>query len=69
MKEIALDVQGMSCGHCVHAVQQALTELAGVEVRHVAIGSATIAIDPGRTTIGAVIDAVGDAGYEAQERA
>lgn len=69
MKEISLDVQGMSCGHCVSAVQQALTGLAGVEVRHVAIGSATIAIDPGQTTIGAVIDAVGDAGYEAQERA
>ena len=30
MKRIDLKVDGMSCGHCVHAVTEALTALPGV---------------------------------------
>ena len=29
----ALEIQGMSCGHCIKAVTLALQELPGVEVR------------------------------------
>ena len=37
-----LNVEGMSCGHCVMAVKEALGRVADVQVEHVEIGSATI---------------------------
>ena len=69
MKQVKLDVTGMSCGHCVHAVKNALAGIDGVKVEAVSIGKATVSIDDGRVTIGALIDAVADAGYEAAEAA
>ncbi len=65
MEQIALDVRGMSCGHCVKAVTTALTEIKGVDVKSVSIGSATVALDPSRASLGDVIDALSEAGYEA----
>jgi len=31
MKDITLKVQGMSCGHCVNAIEESVGQLAGVE--------------------------------------
>lgn len=67
MEKAKLKVAGMSCGHCVKAVQQALAGVDGATLEQVAIGSATVTFDPARTNIGALIDAVSDAGYEAHE--
>ncbi len=69
MEQVTLKIDGMSCGHCVKAVEQAITSVEGANAESVAIGTATVAFDPARTTIGALIDAVADAGYEAQEAA
>jgi copper chaperone len=65
MERITLKVDGMSCGHCVKAVEKAIAGVQGVTLEQVAIGSATIAFDPARTDVGTLIDAVADAGYEA----
>jgi copper ion binding protein len=67
MEKVTLKVDGMSCGHCVKAVEKALRSVDGVSLEQLAIGSATVSFDPTRTTLGALIDAVSDAGYEAQE--
>jgi copper chaperone len=67
MERVTLQVEGMSCGHCVKAVQQAVAGVEGAIAEQVAIGTATITFDPARTTVGALIDAVSDAGYEARE--
>lgn len=67
MEKVTLKVGGMSCGHCVKAVEQALRSVEGVQLEQLAIGSATVSFDPTRTTVGALIDAVADAGYEASE--
>lgn len=67
MEKVTLKVDGMSCGHCVKAVEKALTTVQGVSLEQLAIGSATVSFDPTRTTVGALIDAVADAGYDAQE--
>lgn len=67
MERITLKVSGMSCGHCVQAVRKAIAGVEGVTLEDVAIGSATVSYDPARTTVGALVDAVADAGYEAQE--
>lgn len=40
-----LEISGMSCGHCVHAVKSALESLDGVRVEDVRIGSAVVDVD------------------------
>jgi copper chaperone CopZ len=41
-----IQIEGMSCGHCVARVKGALQGLAGVEVDDVAIGEARFRYDP-----------------------
>lgn len=68
MKELKLEVSGMSCGHCVKAVREALAAVPGVDRADVAIGSATVQFDDSRTTVGKLVDAVSEAGYEATDK-
>lgn len=64
MATLELGISGMSCGHCVNAVKNALQELDGVDVRKVEIGSATVDYDPSRSSPAAIQNAVEDAGYQ-----
>jgi len=64
MSKLTMKIDGMSCGHCVAAVREALTELPGVQVDDVRIGSAAVRYDPAAVTPEQVADAVRDAGYE-----
>lgn len=64
MAQLTIGISGMSCGHCVGAVKQALSELDGVEVERVEIGSATVAYDPERSSPERMMQAVEDAGYQ-----
>lgn len=66
MEQLQLAISGMSCGHCVASVRQALGHLDGVEVQDVQVGSARMTYDPVRTRADAIADAVRDEGYEAQ---
>ncbi len=59
----------MSCGHCLNAVREAASQLDGVDVKTVEIGSLVVELDEAKTTVGAVVDAVADAGYDATELA
>ena len=69
MKQLKLEVSGMSCGHCVGAVRDALAAVPGVKVDDVSIGSASVTIDETKTRVSELVDAVQDAGYEATEAA
>lgn len=69
MKQLKLEVAGMTCGHCVHAVREALTALPGVKVEGVSVGSASVSYDETKVNVGDLVDAVSDAGYEASEAA
>jgi copper chaperone CopZ len=60
-------VDGMHCGHCVEGVREALAAIPGVTVEEVRIGLATVRVDETATETGALIDAIYNAGYEAQE--
>ena len=42
MKSHELTIQGMSCGHCVMHVKQALDDVNGLEVEEVQIGKARV---------------------------
>ena len=46
MNKLDLEIQGMSCGHCVAAVKEALGELPGVNVDRVDIGTAQVTYQP-----------------------
>jgi copper chaperone CopZ len=69
VKHAIFDVTGMSCGHCVKHVTEALRRLDGVTVGPVAVGTAEVDYDPSKTSAEAVADAIGAAGYPARERA
>lgn len=60
-KSLQLTLAGMTCGHCVRAVTQALTKVPGVTVNHVAPGTALIAVQPGVSaeTLRAAVQAAG----------
>jgi copper chaperone CopZ len=60
-----LTVSGMTCGHCVAAVTDELTRLAGVRTVEVDLGSGQVTIASDAPLDGpAVAAAVDEAGYE-----
>ena len=63
MQHATFEISGMSCGHCVKAVDKALQQAEGVTVEQVAIGSATVAYDPQHTSAEAIAAVIDDAGY------
>jgi len=64
MKELALQIDGMSCGHCVARVQKALSSLQGVAVRKVEVGSAEMSYDPSQVAVERILEAVDRIGFE-----
>lgn len=65
-ERIDLQIDDMSCGHCVAAVSKALEAVPGVTVSDVRLGGATVQADLDVTTAQAIAKAVKDAGYEAR---
>jgi len=48
MENLTLHIEGMSCGHCLNAVNKALATLDGVDVESVKIGRVELRFDPAR---------------------
>ena len=69
MPHVRIAIEGMSCAHCVSAVDRALRAVPGVATMQVRLGEATLALDPDAApverTVSAALDAVRDVGYEA----
>lgn len=63
MERLKLEIGGMSCGHCVRAVEHALRGVAGLRVERVDVGGATVGYDPAVVDRAAITRAVGDEGY------
>lgn len=66
-----LNIQGMTCGHCVRNVETTLNGINGVKSVQVDLKGANAAVqfEPNQTTVQAMIDALEEAGYETHERA
>jgi copper chaperone len=58
-----LQIEGMSCHHCVMAVEGLLRNVAGVDVRRVVIGEAEVAYDPAQVSRQALVVAIEEEGY------
>jgi len=65
MTRAVLQIEGMSCDHCVRAVKHALTALPYVEVESVLLGRADVRFDETRITPTQLTGAISDAGYSA----
>jgi copper chaperone len=66
MEQKTIEIQGMSCEHCVAAVKGALGRLDGVQVRDVKIGEARVAYDPVAVSPDRITQAIAEEGYPAQ---
>lgn len=65
MTSLTLHITGMSCGHCLNAVRNALSGAAGVELRSVQMGRAELDYDPVVTSPAQIAGIVTEAGYAA----
>lgn len=65
METLHLTIEGMTCAHCVRAVDGRLRRTDGVVVKNVEIGSADITFDPAVTSEDAIAEAIADEGYTA----
>ncbi|GGM36570.1 copper chaperone CopZ [Paraliobacillus quinghaiensis] len=66
MKNITLDVKGMTCGHCKGAVNGALTELEGVDNVEVSLetGKVDVSFDESKVDQAKLKEAVEEQGYD-----
>ena len=69
MTKTTLKVTGMTCGHCVRSVSEAIGGLEGVESADVQLesGRATVVYDASRVTPLDMVGAVREEGYTAEE--
>ena len=66
MEQIRIPIQGMNCGGCVRSVQQALSQLPGVQVDSVNVGSALVSYDPSVTDRAVMAKAIEKVGFIAR---
>lgn len=65
MSTVTLHIEGMSCGHCLNAVNQALAAVPGARINSVQIGRAVVETAAEGPTPQQLADAVAKAGYRA----
>jgi len=65
MRQLTLHITGMTCGHCLHAVNEALIAHRGVRLESLRMGRAEVRYDEDITSPAAIEAAVTDAGYTA----
>jgi len=65
MASLTLQIEGMSCGHCLNAVNKALSALDGVAIKEVQMGRAEVDFDPAKLDQETIVGAVADAGSRA----
>jgi copper chaperone CopZ len=68
MPQATLHIEGMSCGHCLNAVNRALSAIPGVRVDEVRLGRASVTYDESTTAPSDLETAVAEAGYRATIR-
>lgn len=66
MKDITLAISGMSCSHCLNAVNQAIDAVPNVEVKSVRIGRAEVRVPETDPTGDQVKAAIERAGYKVE---
>jgi len=65
MRKLTLQITGMTCGHCLHAVNSALASTPGVRLESLRMGRAAVSYDEQTTDPAAIERVIADAGYTA----
>ncbi|MDN9010605.1 copper chaperone CopZ [Brevibacillus laterosporus] len=68
MENVVLRVQGMSCNHCVQAIEKAVGNLEGVASVKVRLSEAEVdvAYDSTKVTVEAIKETIDDQGYDVE---
>ncbi|MBD1380472.1 copper chaperone CopZ [Metabacillus arenae] len=66
MEKITLNVQGMSCGHCIKSIEGSVGELSGVNKVKVNLDSGTVGVEfnPNEVTLDKIKETIDDQGYD-----
>ncbi|MFY0544128.1 copper ion binding protein [Brevibacillus sp. H7] len=64
MKQVTLRVEGMSCGHCVKAIEGVLKELGASGKVDLAGKTVEVTYDEGKLQLEAIKEAIEDQGYD-----
>ncbi len=65
MQKLTLDITGMSCGHCLNAVKNALASTPGIQLESLRIGRAVVSYEERTIDPAAIESLIADAGYGA----
>ena len=63
MRDLHIEIVGMTCEHCVRAVKNRLSATPGVNVKDVKVGAADIQLDESQSSLADVEEAISDEGY------
>ncbi|MEK4084427.1 copper chaperone CopZ [Psychrobacillus sp. FSL K6-1415] len=68
MQNLTLNVQGMSCGHCVNAIEKSVAQLTGVELVKVNLTDAQVylAFNEVQVSLDKIKETIEDQGYEVE---
>jgi copper chaperone CopZ len=66
MTDITLTISGMSCGHCLNAVNKALATVPGVEIKSVRLGRAELRVADNSDASDRARSAIEAAGYHVE---
>jgi copper chaperone len=64
MATVTLQVQGMSCNHCVNSVEGALKEIGAKGQVHLSQGTVTVEYEEGKLSVEALKEAIEEQGYD-----
>ena len=68
MEKVTLNVKGMSCGHCINAIESSVGELSGVSKVTVNLsdGKVDVEYNPTEVSLDAIKETVDDQGYDVE---
>jgi copper chaperone len=68
MQQVTLNVEGMSCGHCVNSIEGNVGELKGVEAVkvHLDTGKVDVTFDSNVVSLKEITDVIEDQGYDVE---
>ncbi|WHY69405.1 copper chaperone CopZ [Neobacillus sp. SuZ13] len=68
MEKITLNVNGMSCGHCVNSIEGSVGKLDGVHFVKVNLAKGTVDVEftPAEVTLSKIKETIDDQGYEVE---
>jgi copper chaperone len=63
MESVHLNIEGMTCEHCVRAIDGRLRKTPGVEVQKVVVGAVDLRYEPSRISLDEISELISDEGY------